>query len=312
MEFTVSKRAQEYIESIKEKPHRGKGFGFVEMEQGTQEWRDYRNSRIGASDVPIIVGASPWSTPLQLMKQKLGLRSSKPSANMLAGIEKEDEIRDACNRELGFSFKPVVIERIDIDWAMASLDGYDHLTGAGLEIKLANKDDFAMCMEDVVTPKYVPQLTWQCYVMESPSVLFACMNRGHVAVALYDVVPDDIILYFSQCHEFHEMMIEGELPPPCDRDYVEIEDPSFQLAADAWLHANMKLKQAQDNEKLWRDELIKHTDDGNCCGYGVKLNRIKRDGVVDWQQLCTDRGISIETIEKYRKPQIGYWKVSPM
>ena len=44
-----------------------------ELEQQSEKWLEERKSRIGSSDIPIILGISPYKTPYQLWEQKVGL-----------------------------------------------------------------------------------------------------------------------------------------------------------------------------------------------------------------------------------------------
>ena len=43
----------------------------MEIEQNTEEWFKYRNSGIGASEAPIILGLSPYKTRIELYEQKI-------------------------------------------------------------------------------------------------------------------------------------------------------------------------------------------------------------------------------------------------
>ena len=73
--------------------------------QNTPEWLEFRKNKIGASDIPIIMGLSPYSTPLQLWKRKLGfLEEMQMNDCMRFGNENESIIRhkvsDALNMKL--------------------------------------------------------------------------------------------------------------------------------------------------------------------------------------------------------------------
>ena len=39
--------------------------------QGTPEWLEFRRTMVMASDSPVIMGVSPWKTPLQLYHEKV-------------------------------------------------------------------------------------------------------------------------------------------------------------------------------------------------------------------------------------------------
>ena len=42
-----------------------------ELVQQSEEWLEFRRSRIGASDAPIIMGVSPWKTHYKLWVEKI-------------------------------------------------------------------------------------------------------------------------------------------------------------------------------------------------------------------------------------------------
>ena len=80
------------------------------MEQNTPEWQEFRKKRIGASDVPIIMGVSPWSDPLTLWRQKMDIVDTTfETAAMTHGRDNEGIARDKFNAMMGFNFQPEVV-----------------------------------------------------------------------------------------------------------------------------------------------------------------------------------------------------------
>ena len=98
----------------------------VELDQNTTEWLEFRKNRIGASDASVIMGASPWKTPLELWKEKIGLQEeSYTSMAMQAGKDLEEIARPIVSNVLNCDFKPAVYVHDEYNWMMASLDGID-------------------------------------------------------------------------------------------------------------------------------------------------------------------------------------------
>ena len=92
--------------------------------QQSQEWLDYRKSKIGASDAPVIMGVSPWCTPYKLWMQKNDLiPDTYKSRAMSRGIAMEDTARAFFSLETGVLVEPSVVVHSDLDWMIASLDG---------------------------------------------------------------------------------------------------------------------------------------------------------------------------------------------
>lgn len=99
----------------------------IEVEQGTQDWLDLRRTKITATDVAVILGASPFKGAGRLWLEKRGeIEPDLPTEAMMWGNEHEGEARDALDLHLDFRrFEPFVC-LADDGWRMASLDGMDN------------------------------------------------------------------------------------------------------------------------------------------------------------------------------------------
>ena len=91
--------------------------------QNTPAWEEMRKGMIGASDAPIIMGVSPYTSPHQLWEQKVGLAPS-PFQNyaMKCGHDLEEPARQKMEEMTGMFFRPMVKFHSNIDWMMCSLD----------------------------------------------------------------------------------------------------------------------------------------------------------------------------------------------
>lgn len=140
--------------------------------QGSPEWLEMRRTHIGASDSPIIMGVSPWTTPRQLFERKLGIvPEQKTNPAMLRGQESEPYNRKAFEDWIGAEFKPCVLFDKEYPWMMASMDGVSNC-GQAVEIKLANKADHARVKSGKVPKKYFPQLQHQMRVGQWDSIFY--------------------------------------------------------------------------------------------------------------------------------------------
>jgi len=147
----LTERSQEWLEKA--------------LIQGSSEWKEFRRETIGASDAPIILGISPWKTPLELWEEKMGFRSGdEPSWAMLRGIELEDTARQAFEEMTKIYVFPRVIHHSEYQWMIASLDGIDIEAKNIVEIKCPGKKDHAIAKEGKIPEKYYPQLQHQMEV----------------------------------------------------------------------------------------------------------------------------------------------------
>ncbi len=122
-----------------------------------QEWLLWRKQGIGASDVPVIMGVSPYSDIVKLYNEKIS-----------------DDIEDKTNyiMELGNKLEPVARSKYEIlndaDYPAvnfvhaefshyrASLDGYNKELNSAIEIKYVGKN-----FKDECPVKYFPQIQYQ-------------------------------------------------------------------------------------------------------------------------------------------------------
>jgi len=282
----------------------------VDLIQNTEEWLEFRKSKIGASDIPVIMGLSPYSTPLSLWKRKLGFEESPPMhAGMLYGQRNESMVREMAQIEVDLRFDPVIFQHDEHEWAIASLDGYNADKKTVIEIKCCNKSDHEGARKGKIPTKYYPQLQWQYFVTDADKLLYCSYNEDLIIVP---VERDDKFISeaFKKAEEFNECLKNWEAPPLSEDDYLNIEDLEFESAAKDWVKAKDIFDEAKKQEEYYRKKLIEFTDDSNCEGYGVRLTRTKKKGSIDMDKLCKDYKIDFEELEKYRKPEIGYFRVS--
>lgn len=124
------------------------------------EWLKWRQTGIGGSDAPIIVGLSRFKRPFELFLEKTG-RKKLPAQNkaMLHGVSNEAKARDAYTLATGSFMPPANIESSERDFLHASLDGYDPDAGLILEVKAPWDISDHLCAKEGQVPEhYYPQL----------------------------------------------------------------------------------------------------------------------------------------------------------
>lgn len=135
-----------------------------------EEWHSWRGKGLGASDSPIIMGVSPWSTPIKLWEEKTK-RVKRNFSNFATnrGNRLEPKARAAYELETGLESPVRLVQHPVYDYIRATLDGYS--PGVILEIKCPGKVDHAKALEGKVPDKYYPQLQHQ---------LLACQEAERV------------------------------------------------------------------------------------------------------------------------------------
>jgi len=133
--------------------------------QGSSEWHELRNSKIGASDAPVIMGVSPWRTIEELWREKLGLvERMPPTYFQQRGLMLENFARQYFYLITGYETYPSVYISSENEFMMASLDGVTKDEKLILEIKCPGKFDHETALSGKIPEKYYPQLQHQMYV----------------------------------------------------------------------------------------------------------------------------------------------------
>lgn len=156
----------------------------VNIPQQSDEWLEWRRQGIGASDAPIIMRTSPWSSVSELYQQKIGLRFGvATNSAMRRGIELEPQARAAYEAKTGIKMPPVVGQHEVYTWARASLDGMNGVKG--LEIKCPGLKVHAEALEGRVPSYYLDQIHHQMLVAELDSIdYFSFDGRNGVIVTV--------------------------------------------------------------------------------------------------------------------------------
>ena len=284
------------------------------MEQRSQEWHDMRKNMIGASDVPVIMGVSPWKTPYQLWLEKVGLRQPEPTNYaQQRGIDNEAQALQKFIEEYGIEpFVPQVVTKDD--WAMASFDGLTFDRSKGVEIKCPGKVDHELALSGQVPEKYYPQLQFQMYVADLKEVSYFSYVSDDDAINL-KVERDDAYIseMLSKCRAFLNYMRESVPPALSARDIVQREDDAWLLITEQYKAANAVLKEAEEvykkaeaEEARLKQALICMSGGFNTEGNGIKLTRIVTKGRVDYKAIPELENVDLE---KYRKEPSESWRV---
>ncbi|GAG09603.1 unnamed protein product, partial [marine sediment metagenome] len=143
------------------------------LEQNTPEWETMRKGKIGASDAPVIVEASPYKTPFRLWEEKLGLvEGTERTEAMQWGHDMEPVARAKLEEMTGMFFMPTVKFHSSIEWMMCSLDGMSLDETTIAEIKCSGKKALEATEAGIVPEKYFPQLQHQMEVCEKEEVIY--------------------------------------------------------------------------------------------------------------------------------------------
>lgn len=274
--------------------------------QNTPEWEELRKDKIGASDAPVIMEVSPWSTPYKLWQEKLSLVTNKKTFAMVNGSEMEPKALRALENQTSLLFRPVVKIHPDIPWMMASLDAVDIEGKTIVEIKCPGQVDHSQAISGEVPEKYFPQLQHQMEVAQVDSSYYFSFDG--IEGVLLKVYRDDKYIknLIIKEREFWECVQNLTAPKLSSRDYFQQSDEHWLQLAAKWRHITQQMEVMDQQEKELRNELISLCNNQSSCGGGIKLSKQVRKGVVEYAKIDALKNVNLD---EYRKAPVEYWKI---
>jgi putative phage-type endonuclease len=280
---------------------------FLNLKQNTEEWEQFRKGKIGASDAPIITGVSPWKTPYQLWLEKTGQSTNTQNQAMKRGHTVEETARQAFEKSMGLVVFPRVVQSLEYDWMIASLDGIDLNGKILVEIKCAGKEDHTEAKQGKIPLKYYPQLQHQLATTGLEMGYYYSFD-GAEGVVL-EITRDS--KYIKDLIEAEQQFVENiktqTAPPLSSKDYRYRDDIAWSELSQRWVQKKEHLEALTQEEKILRDELIEMANHQNSYGGGVRLTVASRKGAVDYRSIPCLREVDLEN---YRKPSFKVWTVS--
>lgn len=286
--------------------------------QGSDAWHEWRNKGIGSSDAPVITGVSPYSTPLRLLQEKLGLvkHSVVPSFVMELGHRFEGPARAQFVLETGIEIEPECVEHKDIPEFRASLDGVNFEKRVFVEIKYMGEKNFEFVKSNQVPlVHHIDQIQHQFMVTGFEEAYYVCytLNQKKSDLDKLVIVPVKADWEYIKNSlapkelEFLKLMKSQTLPPLADKDMLQESDPINIAMARRWKDLRLKYKAMEiEIEKLETHlKKLNNTHPYVACG-DVVIQTCVRKGSVNYSAIPQLEGVDLEL---FRKAPVSYSQV---
>jgi len=194
------------------------------LKQGSKEWLKFRETGLGASDAPIIMGESPWKTPFELWAEKTKLLKPEEPHIMAAvamkrGTDLEPKARELYIQQTGKKVSIPNVEHPVYPFIRASLDGLSEDGLVILEIKTPGKADLIEASKGKVPKKYYWQLMQQLLLVPKATHLDYVTFDGKETIYITKVErnkKDEEKLLKALLHFW--TLVEKKVPPPVNYD----------------------------------------------------------------------------------------------
>ncbi len=276
--------------------------------QGSEVWHVYRKSRIGASDSAAVLGVSKWASALELWERKLGISpEQEENSAMSRGKALEEEARQEFMHLKQIAVEPQVVEHDSLPWMFASLDGLSWCQKYAVEIKVPGRENHLLALRGFVPEHYWPQLQHQLAVTGLDMIYYYSYDGLNNACIEVQRDQDYIDKLIAEELKFYKCMVTCTPPELSERDYNIRNDREWESLVRRWKYAKSDLDYAKDMEQSARDLLIKASESKNSKGFGVKVQKITRQGSIDYSQIKELDGVNLDS---YRKPSSESWRIT--
>lgn len=276
----------------------------LKLDQGNDEWLEWRDTGLGASDTPVIFEVSPWKTRLQLWEEKLGIRENDNDNTYIfsKGHEFEEIAREMYEEKTGKFVEPACIESEEYPWLLSSLDGITMEQDRIAEIKYLGKEDYDNAKNGVVPEKYIPQVQHQLLATDGKVDIcdFIVYNEDEDDIAIVEVEADKEIQdkIIEKGKKFWDMIQDRKAPKATDRDIVEKKDKKTKKAVKEYSKAKEEYDRAKEAVKQAKKRLYELAGDNSIKCNGVKVRRYYRKGRVDYKSIPELEEVNLS---EYRK-----------
>jgi putative phage-type endonuclease len=276
----------------------------VDVEQGSEEWHEYRQGKRPASITPMLMGTSKFQDAADAYDAMQGEQEDAPSFVEKIrdwGNRMEPKARAKLSEILGQPVFPVVGHRGQYS---ASLDGFVVVGGKriGYEIKApfsgARSQTWKAAVKDQIEPGYADQIEHQVQVFDlDEAYLFVYVDDTNWRLEQYryrDGRWEEIEKGWVQFVKRHLETFTRPNP------YAEREDSEWSIAAGIFVNAKNALDDAEKVVEEARERLIKLADGKKSSGFGVAVNIYPKRGALDYKAALEFYAPEVE-VEPFRK-----------
>jgi len=267
----------------------------LDLQPNTPEWLEARKKYRTASEAPIVLGISPFTSPDTFKLIKAGLKKQYYSKAMQLGHELEDKSRQWANEHLGKNF----VEEIWVNGDyLASLDGRDGDTV--LEIKTSDIT-YNKLVDGIIEEHYHAQIQQQLHCCGSEVAYLVAYSPKQDAFAISEPI-------YPAPHYIEEIAKAWDtfeaMPVP---EKIDFSDSAEVINL---FHEYEQLKQQADALKEQMDaikaKLIERANDHSIEAQGYKLTKSKPRTSYDYSKACKDAKLDMEA---YKKVGESSWSI---
>jgi putative phage-type endonuclease len=270
------------------------------MRQGSPEWLEARRSLITGSDMPVLLGLSPWKVEADVAAEKTGEWRQPATLRMRVGTAVEPLIADAYTEQTGRRLQRIrdLVVHSQLAWAAASPDR--RVVGERRMVELkwtGGRGRFA----DGLPADVEAQVRWTLGVMEWPVADVAALVGGGDELRVYEVEhdPDLFEAMVEVAADFRRRLAAGgpfaqssdslRRRWPFDTGAEMVADADMEEAVRTLLALRAQRRDREEQEEALENAIKARMADAAVLtgdGWKVHWKRSKDSTLVDWQSIA--------------------------
>ncbi|EIA90634.1 lambda-exonuclease family protein [Campylobacter coli] len=229
-------------------------YKIIDLEQGSAEWLNFRKGKITASIVASCIGEKGAFLSKEKAKELIqGVYEPYVSEAMKKGREYEELIRAKMEFIIGKDITPIVIQSLENELFMASLDGIDNeKTIYEFKYSTNNKEYEQVLKFKKPSSKYYAQIQFQLFVGGFEKCVFAVLNENDdltYCMVKSDKEYQDFML--RKIDEFIKDYLVNQ-----KNDYKELEDTKAKNLTIEIIRLENTIKPIKEKLESLKKELI--------------------------------------------------------
>ncbi|HEF2462427.1 TPA: YqaJ viral recombinase family protein [Campylobacter coli] len=229
-------------------------YKIIDLEQGSVEWLNFRKGKITASIVASCIGEKGFFLSKEKAKELIqGVYEPYVSEAMKKGREYEELIRAKMEFIIGKDITPIVIQSLENELFMASLDGIDNeKTIYEFKYSTNNKEYEQVLKFKKPSSKYYAQIQFQLFVGGFEKCVFAVLNENDdltYCMVKSDKEYQDFML--RKIDEFIKDYLVNQ-----KNDYKELEDTKAKNLTIEIIRLENMIKPFKEKLESLKKELI--------------------------------------------------------
>lgn len=279
---------------------------FLPLEQGSQEWLDFRKNKIGGTLIASLMQVDGAKNPDIVLDELITGKVTKFSAYsmqlMEAGHEWEEEVRKALK-----IYQPAVIQAKEKPHFMVSLDGITEDREEVLEVKSTKVEknlEFAALGKP--TAVFNAQVQWQLLLSgaKRAKLMVVDSRNGNTYPVTIERDEDFMREAMVRADTFHEKLMKGIRP------VTEIQNETMaHIAATKQTIDEYKklIKIEEEKIKVLSEGLLEQFQANKIEGCGLKIHWQDKKGNIDYSSIPQLENVDLE---KYRSKGTRFVKLT--